>query len=209
MTAPGGRDILTIGHSNHSADRFAALLRDAGITAIADVRSVPFSRWCPWFSGRALARRLPRQGIAYLAFGDALGGRPRDPKFYCDGVVDYEAVAAAPQFRAGLDRLAEETQHHRLCLLCREREPLDCHRCLLVARALTDRGFKPGHILADGTVEPHAVTEQRLLAFAGAEQDLFRDHAARLADAYRRRAGAVTGRAKARVTPVPKSRAKG
>ncbi|HET7019845.1 MAG TPA: DUF488 domain-containing protein, partial [Xanthobacteraceae bacterium] len=67
-------DLLTIGHSNLPAERFMALLTSAGVTAIADVRSVPFSRWCPWFSGKALAERLAGQRIAYVALGDALGG---------------------------------------------------------------------------------------------------------------------------------------
>jgi uncharacterized protein (DUF488 family) len=85
---------------------------------------------------------------------------------------------------------------HRVCLLCAEREPLDCHRCLLVGRALAERGLALGHIRADGTIEPHAATEQRLLALAG-EADLFRDPAERLARAYRRRAQAVAARIKA------------
>jgi len=210
MTTRSACDILTIGHSNLPADRFIALLAGAGVTAVADVRSVPFSRWCPWFSSKALSERLARERLAYRALGDALGGRPQDPKFYCDGAVDYEAMAAAPAFRAGLDQVAEAMQRHRVCLLCREREPLDCHRCLLVARALAERGFKPGHILADGTIEPHAATEQRLLALTGAEQDFFRDGTTRLADAYRRRARAVAAGAKgARHTTAAKSRAKG
>src|SRR5712691_2236952 len=167
MTRPDC-DLLTIGHSNLAADRFIALLAGTGVTAVADVRSVPCSRWCPWFSGKPLAERLARAGIAYLALGDALGGRPRDPALYCDGIADYEAMASAPAFHAGLDRVADETRRHRLCLMCAEREPLDCHRCLLVARALAGRGFKPGHILADGAIEPQAVTERRLLALAGA-----------------------------------------
>ena len=112
------------------------LVQDAGVTAIADVRSVPFSRRFPWFSGPALAARLQGADIAYLPFGDALGGRPRDPALYCEGVADYEKMAATPQFRAGLDRVAEATGRFRVCLMCAEREPLDCHRCLLVARAL-------------------------------------------------------------------------
>jgi uncharacterized protein (DUF488 family) len=210
MTTPGACDLLTIGHSNHSADRFVALLTSAGVTAVADVRSVPSSRWCPWFSGRALAERLARESIAYLALGDALGGRPHDPKFYCDGVVDYDAMAAAPAFLAGLDRVADATQRHRLCLMCREREPLDCHRCLLVARALAGRGLSLGHILADGTIEPQAETEQRLLALAGADKDLFRDRPALLADAYRRRARTVAAGAKGtRRTGASKAGAKG
>jgi len=174
-------------------------LKDAGVTAVADVRSVPFSRRFPWFSGRALAERLQGHGIAYMALGDALGGRPRDRALYCDGVADYEAMAAASAFRAGLDQVVDQTRRHRLCLMCAEREPLDCHRCLLVARALAARGLAPGHILVDGRLEPHAATEDRLLALTSKkanEPDLFRDRAIRLDAAYRRRARAIAARIK-------------
>jgi uncharacterized protein (DUF488 family) len=191
------RDLLTIGHSNLPADRFMTLLASAGVTALADVRSIPFSRWCPWFSGKALAQRLAGENIAYLALGEQLGGRPRDPKLYRNGVADYEAMAARPEFVAGLERVVDEIARHRVCLLCAEREPLDCHRCLLVGRALTERGLALGHVRADGTIEPHAATEDRLLALAGDETDLFRDRAERLAHAYRNRAHAVAARLKA------------
>ena len=189
-------DLLTVGHSNLPPDRFAALLQGAGVTAIVDVRSVPFSRRFPWFSQQRLAERLARESITYLPMGDALGGRPRNPALYRDGVADYEAMAATPAFRAGLDRVGAEAQRHRVCLMCAEREPLDCHRCLLVGRALA-QGLAIGHLLVDGRVEPHTATEQRLLALAGpAPADLFDDAAARLDHAYRRRAKAVAARAK-------------
>jgi hypothetical protein len=86
--------------------------------------------------------------------------------------------------------------------MCAEREPLDCHRCLLVARSLAARGVAVGHILHDGAVEAHAETERRLLVlddkgvpetcdlFTSGQQD-------RLAAAYRRRARAVAFRRKA------------
>ena len=196
MTPPEACDLLTIGHSNLPADRFVALLQNAGVAVVADVRSVPFSRRFPWFSGKALAERLMREGIAYIPLGEGLGGRPRDPKLYCDGVADYDAMAATPAFRADLDRVVDDMRRRRLCLMCAEREPLDCHRCLLVSRALAARGVVPGHILADGTIEPHAATEARLLALAGGEADLFRAPSDRLAEAYRRRARAVAARAK-------------
>jgi uncharacterized protein (DUF488 family) len=196
VTAAQACDLMTIGHSNLPADRFITLLRDSKVSAVIDVRSVPFSRWCPWFSSKPLASGLAAGGLAYLQLGDELGGRPRDPQLYCDGIADYEAMARRPEFRAGLDRVIDETRHHRVCLLCSEREPLDCHRCLLVGRALAERGVTPGHIRADGTIEPHAVTEQRLLKLAGNEADLFGDPATRLADAYRQRTRRVAARRK-------------
>ncbi len=107
-------------------------------------------------------------------------------------------MAARPAFGAGLDQVAGEAQRQRVCLMCAEREPLDCHRCLLVGRALAERGLAIGHVLVDGSIEPHAATEERLLALAAKQgADLFQDRAARLADAYRRRARAVAARAKA------------
>jgi len=191
-------DLLTIGHSNMPAEHFIGLLRGAGVNALADIRSTPASRHFPWFSKKNLAARLQQEGMLYLPFGDTLGGRPRDADLYRDGIADYEAMARRPEFHSGLDRLLAAAAQHRLCLMCAEREPLDCHRCLLVARALAARGLGVGHILHDGTVEPHAAIEQRLLAEYGEVADLFRaGQRDRLAAAYRRRARAAAYRAKA------------
>lgn len=191
-------DLFSIGHSNIPAERFIGLLRHAGVNAIADVRSTPFSRRFPWFSGKNLAATLTQHGMTYLAYGDTLGGRPRDTALYRDGVADYEAMARQPDFQIGLDRLLADAARSRVCLMCAEREPLDCHRCLLVARSLAERGLTIGHILHDGTVEPHPTTEQRLLSLTGASDDLFvTGQDERLAAAYRRRARAVAYRATA------------
>ena len=195
-------DLFSIGHSNIAAERFLAMLRDAGVNAVVDVRSVPASRHAPWFSKRDLAARLAEADIAYAAMGGALGGRPRDARLYRDNIADYEAMAMEPRFLAGLDRLTEIAARTRICLLCAEREPLDCHRCLLVGRRLAERGMTIGHILHDGTIEPHAATEARLLALEDSARasetcDLFAaGQHERLAAAYRRRAQAVAFRKK-------------
>jgi uncharacterized protein (DUF488 family) len=189
-------ELLTIGHSNLAADRFVELLKNGEVTTLADVRSVPFSRWCPWFSRRPLAERLAREEIGYLELGDALGGRPRDPRLYRDGAPDYEAMARAPEFLAGIARLREAMDRGHVCIMCAERDPLDCHRCLLIARVLAERGIAIGHILGDGAIEPHAATEQRLLAALRGGADLFGDDAARLAEAYRRRNRGTAARPK-------------
>jgi uncharacterized protein (DUF488 family) len=190
-------DLFTIGHSNHPIDRFIELVRAADITTVADVRSVPASRRYPWFAAKRLAERLACEGINYEPMGDALGGRPRDPALSRDGVADYAAMAATLAFRSGLDRVVAAARVNRVCLMCSEREPLDCHRCLLIAPQLTQRGLNVGHILADGMIEPHPATEERLLALAGSAPDLFgADRSERLAAAYRRRAGSAAFRPK-------------
>jgi uncharacterized protein (DUF488 family) len=193
-------DLFTIGHSNIPADRFVAMLRGAGANAVADVRSVPASRFFPWFSARKLGSLLEREGVTYLRYGEELGGRPRDQSLYRNGIADYEAMARQPEFHAAIERLLADASRQRVCLMCAEREPFDCHRCLLVARALTGRGLGIGHILHDGGIEPHADTEKRLVALDGEDQergDLFiTGQSARLAAAYRRRVHAVAYRMK-------------
>ncbi|HML09170.1 MAG TPA: DUF488 domain-containing protein [Xanthobacteraceae bacterium] len=198
-------DLTTIGHSNIPAERFVALLQDAGVNMIVDVRSLPFSRRFPWFSAKTLAGSLARAGIAYVPMGETLGGRPRDDSLYRDGIADYGAMAVRPEYLASLDRLIAAAARSRVCVMCAEREPLDCHRCLLIARSLAERGLAVGHIRHDGTTEPHAVTEKRLLALeADAAEPFAALQRERLAAAYRSRARAVAFRQE---VPAPRGAA--
>ncbi|HEX2448706.1 MAG TPA: DUF488 domain-containing protein [Methyloceanibacter sp.] len=185
--------ILTIGHSRHSLGRFIELLEEAGATAVADVRSAPMSRFSPHFNKNALAVLLAEREIAYLFLGKELGGRPERPEMYTDGVADYEKMAASPKFQAGIARLIEAAQQNRIAAMCSEADPLDCHRCLLVARALAGAGFDVGHILASGSIMPHADAEERLLDLANLAEPglLLPSREARLAEAYRARARKV------------------
>ncbi len=172
--------VFTIGHSSHEWVQFATLLGAAGITTLADVRSSPSSRF-PHFSRTALEAGLNAAGIKYSFLGVELGGRPR-----CGGPADYEQMATNPLFVTGLDRIEEVASRSRLALMCSEHEPLECHRCLLVGRRLVERGVDVEHILRDGTIEPHAAAEDRLLKLTRqTESDLFASRADRLARAYR------------------------
>ncbi len=179
-------ELLTIGHSNHSPERFIELLHGAGVTAVADVRSAPYSRHAPQFNRDRLRDDLDRAGIAYVFLGRELGGRPAEREFYADGVADYEKMAQAPAFVAGLERVIVGAQSHRVALMCSERDPLTCHRCLLVGRALAERGARVSHILDSGERVSHTAIEDELLARTGrAGDDLFAPRAERLAAAYR------------------------
>lgn len=181
--------ILTIGHSRHSLERFLSLLDAAQVTAIADMRSAPASRFSPQFNKTALAASLAVRGIDYVFLGKALGGRPERPEMYTDGRADYEKMAASPEFRAGILRLMEMAERHRVAAMCSEADPLDCHRCLLVGRALAEAGHDVAHILASGEIAPQAEIEDRLLKLEHLADDdlLVRSRAERLAEAYRSR----------------------
>lgn len=169
-----------------------SLLRGAGVTAIADVRSAPYSRQFPYFNRGKLREQLRSNGVSYVFLGKELGGRPSEGKFHCEGVADYERMAQAPEFSKALDRVIEGAKKHRIALMCSERDPLDCHRCLLLGRALARRGVRVGHILGDGSVVSHEQIEDRLLELAGrTEDDLFATRSDRLAAAYRERARRV------------------
>lgn len=116
--------IFTIGHSRHGAEHFAALLQMHQIALLADVRSHPASKWAPQFGKVALARMLGAHAIDYVFLGRELGGRPAGAEFYGpDGAVDYERRAGAPDFVAGLERLAELAGARRTAILCAEEDP--------------------------------------------------------------------------------------
>jgi uncharacterized protein (DUF488 family) len=164
--------IFTIGHSNHSLPHFCGLLGANGITALADVRSMPHSRWVPHFNKAALAAALPDAGIAYVYLGQELGGHPKDPALLKTGKPDYAALARSAMFRAGIDRVLEGAKAYRIALMCAERDPIDCHRFLLIARHLAARNIPVSHILANGELERQEETESRFAASKGGE-DLF------------------------------------
>jgi uncharacterized protein (DUF488 family) len=179
--------IWTIGHSNHAALRFIDLLQGAAIQCVADVRSTPFSRRNPQFSQKALASSLKDAGIAYWFLGDALGARPKDPDCYEAGKVSYARIAATPAFQSAIRALIDRAKSERIAIMCAEKEPLECHRAILVGRALALRGVALAHIHADGHIEPQAVLEERLLHLAKESVDLLSDRNAALARAYDKR----------------------
>jgi uncharacterized protein (DUF488 family) len=167
--------VFTIGHSTHSIDAFIALLRRHAVTAVADVRSAPFSRFNPQFNKEALARSLKARGIKYVFLGRELGARSEDRSCYENGRVQYARLARTKSFHSGLGRVIRGAHDHRVALMCAEKEPLECHRTLLVARALIEHGVAVHHILADGRLETHGDAMVRLLSVLGLpREDLFR-----------------------------------
>jgi uncharacterized protein (DUF488 family) len=154
--------IHTVGHSNHPLAHFLQLLQGQGVTLLADVRSTPYSRFNPQFRKDPLASALAEAGIEYLFLGEELGARSKDKACYEHGRVSYRKLAATDLFRQGIDRLLDAAKTRTVAVMCAEKDPLDCHRTILVARELVKRGEPVAHILASGEVESHEQAMQRL-----------------------------------------------
>ncbi len=157
--------VYSIGHSNHETERLVALLQAAGANLVLDVRSAPYSQRYPQFNREALSRDLSRQGIGYEWFGQWFGARQAGQEFYTPaGWLNYAWFTASDIFAEGIARLDQALVQGLVpSLLCAEKDPYDCHRAIMVCRALAQRGYEPRHILADGSLQTQAELDLRLL----------------------------------------------
>jgi uncharacterized protein (DUF488 family) len=180
--------VYTIGHSNHPIDVFVELLTRHGVQEVADVRSQPHSRFNPQYNRERLRASLGEAGIDYAFLGAELGARASDPECYVGDKVDYELLARSAPFRRGVERVAAAARERRVALLCAERDPLTCHRAILVCPHLQALGIDARHIREDGRIESGEAAVARLLAEeALGDGDLFASRAELVNEAHRRR----------------------
>ena len=185
-------EIFTIGHSTHPIERFVELLRGQDVEVLADVRSSPFSRFNPQFNRASLAKSLESAGIRYAFLGETLGARSTDPACFENGRVNYARLAESAPFKRGIGQLVDSAATERVAIMCAEKEPLDCHRTILVGRVLERQGVTVRHILADGSVEENRQTLERLsarLKLPG--DDLFSEAPERFETAYEQQAARI------------------
>jgi uncharacterized protein (DUF488 family) len=195
--------IYTIGHSTHLIARLTDLLALHQITAVADVRSNPYSRFNPQFNRESLRADLKATGILYVFLGRELGARTEDRSCYVEGKVQYDLLARTEFFQSGLARVAEGARKHRIALLCAEKDPLVCHRGILICRHLVCHGISSQHILGNGRLESHDESLSRLLAEEGLRGDLFRSREELVTEAYDRRGRQIAYMEKEIATEMP------
>lgn len=177
--------LLTIGHSDHELPEFLALLAEHGVNVLADVRSHPYSRYHGQFNRETLAESLKRSGIQYVFLGRELGARRTERESYKDNQARYDLIGRLPAFREGLERLHRGVASHRICLLCAEKDPITCHRTVLVCRHLRSEPIEIRHILVDGSIETTEQVESRLLEAVGLPSThLFCDRYQLIEEAY-------------------------
>jgi uncharacterized protein (DUF488 family) len=177
--------IFTVGHSNHEMGVFIELLARHGVSAIADVRSMPYSKFTPQFNRDGLMTALRAAHIGYVFMGEELGARRVEAECYVGGKALYGLIGRAARFREGLSRVREGMREHRIALMCAEKDPLTCHRAILICRHLREFGLAISHILEDGGIETHKEMEERLLKLTGVDgEDLFTGRSEAIERAY-------------------------
>jgi uncharacterized protein (DUF488 family) len=184
--------VYTIGHSTHLVPTLLELLRRHRIEVVADVRSQPYSRMNPQFNREDLKEALHKAGIKYVFLGKELGARSDDKTCYENGRIQYDRLATSELFKQGLQRVKEGARSYRIALMCAEKEPLECHRTILVSRRLFDEGIEIKHILGNGEIEGHDQTIRRLLErLRMPEGDMFMSNDEIVRQAYMRQANEI------------------
>ena len=142
--------LFTIGQSTHSPSRFIELLNMNEIQALVDVRTSPYSKYNPQFNKDTLQALLKSNGIYYVFLGKYLGARRDEDECYINNKVVYSEVAKTKAFKDGLMRLYEGANKMRIAIMCAEKDPLTCHRTILVAHYAQHYFKEVNHILEEG-----------------------------------------------------------
>lgn len=181
--------IYTIGYAEHAIESFIATLKKFNITAIADVRSQPYSRFKPEFNRENLKKALINNRIEYVFLGENIGARIKAPECYINGQANYELISEHPFFQKGINRLLKGMKKYSIALMCAEKDPINCHRTILICKQLKKYKIQICHIIDSNTFENHTETEFRLMKLFHLEQPaLFMKDSERLEEAYHRQA---------------------
>jgi uncharacterized protein (DUF488 family) len=155
--------LYTIGHSTHPAEIFINMLNMHSITAVCDVRSSPYSRFNPQYNRETIQKELKKYNIAYVFLGKELGPRRDDETCYINGKVQYDRIAKTDLFLQGISRLKQGMKFYRIALMCAEKDPIACHRTILICRQFRAENISIHHIIEDGSLENNRDSEKRMM----------------------------------------------
>lgn len=177
--------LYTIGYSRFEISELIKTLQKNKINAVADVRFSPYSKFKPDFNREILKESLKKNNIEYVFLGDNCGARASDPSCYIDGKASYALIKETKQFKMGLNRIIKGLEKYTITLLCAEKDPITCHRNILICRNLKQFDIDIFHILSMDKVEKNSQSEERLLKLFDLEQnDLFLEKEDLIEEAY-------------------------
>lgn len=180
--------VFSIGYATKPIDLFISQLKKYDISAVVDVRSVPFSKRFSDYHQPNIKAVLKLQGIHYIYMGEELGPRSKDDTHYNERhQVQFDRLMKSSLFQKGIQRVKEGVKKgHKIALMCAEKAPLDCHRSLLIGFYLRrEESIEVAHILHDGNLMSQQAVEQKMLEDHGMEFDLFMDQSEAIENAWR------------------------
>lgn len=187
-------NLFTIGYSGFLINDFIATLKKESIGAVIDIRSSPYSARFSDYNSVAIKSSLNTNNIFYLFLGNELGARPKDSSLYTNRVADFSKMAKSQSFIDACKRIREGLNKFPLCLMCAEKDPLSCHRTILVANAFRKiyPHIKILHIHSISKIESQEKLDRRIMAMYDLEQeDFFKNFDERLKEAYSLREKAI------------------
>lgn len=157
-------EIYTIGYSGFEINDFINMLQTNNINSLIDVRSSPYSKIYTDYNREELQKRLKENGIVYRNYIKEFGARQKEIKYYPNGYLDFSLFTKSEAFQSGMDKISKAIpMGFSFVLMCSEKDPITCHRSIMIAREFHRNGFAVKHILSDGRISSQEEIERRLV----------------------------------------------
>lgn len=158
------KEIYTIGYSGFKIEDFINTLKKYNINSVIDVRSNPHSQFYVDYNKENLENTLKTNKIIYRNYKDEFGARQEDKSFYTNGCLNFKAFSQSKIFQSGLKKIINAMPlGYTFVLMCSEKEPIRCHRNIMVARVFFEQGYEVKNILSDGTYVTQDEIEKELV----------------------------------------------
>lgn len=156
--------IYTIGYSAFSINEFIETIKNFGISCVIDVRSSPFSNYYADYNKDTLEKTLKEHNILYRNYANEFGAHQTDPMFYSGDIVDFDKFIKSDQFLEGVSKVNKGIERgYSFVLMCAEKDPIKCHRSIMLGKGFSDNGFDVRHIISKTELESQKELEERLL----------------------------------------------
>ena len=158
-------DLYSIGYAGFCIKDFIDLLKCNDIKAVIDVRSIPYSKYYSDYNENKLQELLGKHNIYYRNYAKEFGAQQKDRRYYSDeGFLDFERFTASEIFISGFNKIKTSMEkNYTFVLMCSEKDPLECHRSIMVSRIFYTNGYRIKHLLNNGSIITQEDIENRLL----------------------------------------------
>lgn len=158
-------EVYTIGYSAFSIEKFISVLQSKNIKCLIDARSTPYSQYFQDYNKEQLEKKLKINQILYRNYSKEFGARQNDMNFYDkDGILDFGKFILSGQFQSGVEKVKNGIKiGYSFAIMCAEKDPIDCHRAIMVGRGFKEAGFSVKHIVSEDKEETQEEIESRLL----------------------------------------------